>query len=80
MNKLEQIHSMIRIVADSDDLEQDDISYNLSLRCSVVDVAVRAKRVSRRNMNQDAMATERLAEGIRLFSRDREKFESRPVA
>ena len=31
-------------------------------------------------MNQDAMATEKLAEGIRLFTRDQEKLESRLVA
>jgi transaldolase len=31
-------------------------------------------------MNEDAMATEKLAEGIRLFTRDQEKLESRLVA
>ncbi len=31
-------------------------------------------------MNQDAMATEKLAEGIRLFARDQEKLESRLIA
>ncbi|MCP4333673.1 MAG: transaldolase, partial [Gammaproteobacteria bacterium] len=30
-------------------------------------------------MNEDAMATEKLAEGIRLFTRDQEKLESRLV-
>ena len=62
MNKLEQLNSMIRIVADIDDL------------------AIGAKRAFHRNMNEDIMAAERFAEGIRLFSRDQEKFESRPVA
>jgi len=32
------------------------------------------------SMNEDAMATEKLAEGIRLFTRDQERFESRLVA
>jgi transaldolase len=31
-------------------------------------------------MNQDAMATEKLAEGIRLFTVDQEKLEARLVA
>ena len=31
-------------------------------------------------MNQDAMATEKLADGIRQFARDQEKLESRLVA
>ena len=31
-------------------------------------------------MNEDAMATEKLTEGIRLFTRDQEKLESRLVA
>jgi len=31
-------------------------------------------------MNQDAMATEKLAEGIRQFARDQETLESRLVA
>ena len=31
-------------------------------------------------MNQDAMATEKLAEGIRLFTADQEKLEARLVA
>ena len=31
-------------------------------------------------MNQDAMATEKLAEGIRLFAADQEKLEARLVA
>ena len=31
-------------------------------------------------LNQDAMATEKLAEGIRLFAADQEKLEARLVA
>jgi transaldolase len=31
-------------------------------------------------MNQDAMATEKLADGIRLFAADQEKLEARLVA
>ncbi len=38
------------------------------------------ERSFRWQMNEDAMATEKLAEGIRLFTRDQEKLESRLVA
>ncbi len=38
------------------------------------------ERAFRWQMNEDAMATEKLAEGIRLFTRDQEKLESRLVA
>ena len=38
------------------------------------------ERAFRWMMNEDAMATEKLAEGIRLFTRDQEKLESRLVA
>jgi len=49
----------------------------------VADVAARLspdEREFRWMMNQDAMATEKLAEGIRLFAADQEKLEARLVA
>ena len=71
---------LMQALAEDDDSQlQRKLSPDSATAMSVQNSAS-MKNAFRWMMNQDAMATEKLADGIRLFAADQEKLEARLVA